>query len=146
MYAGLKNTMGDFFVLMADHLIEHKAFELFHHQVKVTHSAIPLLACDLTLKNTFDMDDATKVFLHNDKIVNIGKNLQDFNAIDMGLFFFPDASRSIISHAVASGSLSMTEIVQCMLKEGDFFAVPMKNIKWQDIDTPAMLQHAKQLF
>lgn len=146
LFEGIKDINDDFFVLMSDHLIEMKAIHTFANIVSKMSDPHCLLACDLDVKNIFDLDDATKVLVEENKIIEIGKSLKHFNAIDMGLFYFPKKIISCIHQAIAKGSTSLTEIVQFILRENTFEIAAMKNFCWQDIDSKEMLEHANKLF
>src|ERR1700756_1095194 len=47
------------------------------------------VAVDRKLHSIFDLDDAMKVQARGDRIVDIGKKLRDYDAIDIGLFVCP---------------------------------------------------------
>lgn len=146
LFEGIKKTQEDFFVLMSDHIIEKKAIQLFKEGIQHARAEIALLACDLDTQNIFDIEDATKVYLEDNRIIHIGKNLKQYNAIDMGLFFFPYSYRNIIEQSIMHGAYTLTEIVQFILDRSPFEGVSMQDIKWQDIDTPAMLIEAMKQF
>ena len=86
--AGAEQISDSFFLTMSDHIFSIDTLEKFVADV-VENPDLPSLACDANLPAVFDMDDATKVVSKNQKIHNIGKQLPEYDLVDMGLFYFP---------------------------------------------------------
>jgi len=75
----IKND-GIFTLTMADHILEQSLIDkAFEHQ-PVANGATLLV--DYKTEDIFDMDDATKVKSVDHKIVDIGKQINDYNCID----------------------------------------------------------------
>src|SRR5208282_1613363 len=69
-----------FLLLMADHIFEPATAEALLRQPLGGDEVI--LGVDRKIESVFDLDDATKVRLEGDRIVDIGKNLKRYNALD----------------------------------------------------------------
>ena len=97
------------------------------------------------LETIFDMDDATKVLARGRKLTKIGKQLAEFNCIDTGLFV---CSRALLEALGAvyrdQGDASLSAGVQRLAAAGRMTVVDIGSGFWQDIDTPAMLEHAER--
>lgn len=104
------------------------------------------LAIDRKLDTIFDMDDATKVKTDGRKIVDIGKNIADFNAVDIGLFHCsPEVFEALESAYLAKGDCSLSDGMKRMGSEGRFGFVDIGAALWQDVDTPECLAYAETL-
>src|SRR5271165_3018019 len=73
-----------FLLLMADHIFEPKTAKALVRQPLGDDEVI--LAVDHNVDRIFDLDDATKVRCEGDYIVDIGKELTHYNALDTGMF------------------------------------------------------------
>src|SRR6185369_2130462 len=73
-----------FLLLMADHVFEPETAAALLHQPLRRGEVI--LAVDEKLDTIFDMDDATKVCRMGDYIIDIGKQIRCYDAIDTGMF------------------------------------------------------------
>ena len=73
-----------FLLLMADHVFEPETAAALLRQRVGPGEAI--LAVDTKLDSIFDMDDATKVRRKGPYIIDIGKQLSQYDAVDTGMF------------------------------------------------------------
>ena len=82
----------DFLLLMADHIFETTTARLLMNQPLTSGDVI--LAVDSRIDNVFDLDDATKVRRIGTHIVDIGKEISHYDALDTGMFLCsPSCSR-----------------------------------------------------
>jgi 1L-myo-inositol 1-phosphate cytidylyltransferase len=142
--AGSDAIDGDYLIAMSDHLFEPAIVRA----LIAAEPAALLLAVDRDLANPLlDMDDATKVALGPDgAILRIGKTLEDFDAIDTGLFRATPALAEAIRAAVADGGAgSLSEGVQRLADQGRAGTVEIGGARWLDVDDPAALQRAEAL-
>ena len=80
-----RNALHDnFLLLMADHLFEPETARMMVRQHLAPGEVI--LGVDPKLDRIFDIDDATKVRRCGDRIVDIGKEIEEYDAIDTGMF------------------------------------------------------------
>ncbi|MBO6620798.1 MAG: NTP transferase domain-containing protein [Balneola sp.] len=137
--------LGDLFIMtMADHILGNKLMEIARNY-KPKQGAAALLV-DYKIDTIFDMDDATKVLSKDDKIVSIGKKIENFNCIDTGVFV---CTRGILdalnNHFELNGDTSISEGVQDLAEKGNMHTVDVEDGFWQDVDTPEMLQYAEKI-
>jgi choline kinase len=102
------------------------------------------LAIDRKIASIFDLDDAMKIRTDDNRIVAIGKKLEDFNAIDTGIFVCPESIFEYLRRVLKDGDCSLADGVRLMAEEGNAFAVDIGKAWWQDVDTPEMLARAEQ--
>ena len=143
--ASRPHILGSEFVLtMADHVVgdEVMALAASHHPAP---EAATLLV-DSKLDQIFDMDDATKVYAEDGRIVRIGKQIPDYNCVDCGVFVCSLALMDAIALVYRErGDASLSDGVQALAKAGRMHVLDIGDGFWQDVDTPEMLAHAEQV-
>jgi len=105
------------------------------------------VAVDPKLDSIFDLEDAMKVQTREDKIIDIGKNLRDYDAIDIGLFVCPLEIFDYLERAKSRSGrsdCSLADAVRLMAHDNKVRAISIGDCWWQDVDTPQMLQNAEK--
>jgi choline kinase len=133
-----------FLLLMADHVFESDTARSLLHQPLGENEV--MLAVDRNIGNIFDIDDATKVRLEQDRIMEIGKSLRTYNALDTGMFLCSPALFGWLEDAAANGNCSLSDGLRLMAADGRFRGFDIGDGHWQDVDTPAALDYAQQVF
>jgi choline kinase len=87
-----------------------------------------------------DLNDATKVRLHGCRVTAIGKNLQDWHAIDAGCFMLTPRIFDALRAAPDSEARTVSSGMRQLAARGLLHAVDIGGLSWVDIDTPA--EHA----
>jgi len=141
LLAASSHVNAPFVLTMGDHIFESRMIELLISQAEPDCLN---LAVDLKLKAIFDLQDAMKVILRADRVIEIGKDIQHYNAIDTGLFVCPAEIFSYLEQAQRKGDVSLADGVRAMAQEGKVRGVDIGNGHWFDIDTLEMLRHAQQ--
>jgi 1L-myo-inositol 1-phosphate cytidylyltransferase len=130
-----------FFLAMGDHLFEPSILDQLIARADLDKLN---LAIDRKIASIFDLDDAMKVRAEGNRIVAIGKKLEDFNAIDTGIFICPESVFEYLRRVLRNGDCSLADGVRLMAEEGNALAVDIGEAWWQDVDTPEMLARAEQ--
>jgi 1L-myo-inositol 1-phosphate cytidylyltransferase len=131
---------GPFLLIMSDHLYEQNIFD----QLARTSSKNEIaLAVDRKIASIFDLDDAMKVVTVGDRVVRLEKNLEQYDAIDTGLFACSPRIFHYLELAKHEGDCSLAEGVQFAANDSQVRAVDIGDAWWQDIDTPEMLGAAE---
>lgn len=129
-----------FFLAMGDHLFEAAILE------RLMAKADPArlnLAIDKKIEAIFDLDDAMKVRVEGNRIEAIGKKLEDYNAIDTGIFICPEKIFAALRRVMKDDDCALADGVRLMAEEGNALAVDIGAAWWQDVDTPEMLARAE---
>src|SRR2546423_13562725 len=129
-----------FFLAMGDHLFRSSILD------SLLASADPArlkLAIDLKIASIFDLDDAMKVRTDGNRPVAIEKNLEDYNAIDTGIFICPELIFEYLRRVLRNDDCALADGVRLMAEEGNAVAVDIGDAWWQDVDTPEMLARAE---
>ncbi|MCB0327758.1 MAG: NTP transferase domain-containing protein [Bdellovibrionales bacterium] len=147
LYCALDHVKTEsFFILMSDHVLEPKFYQMAEATSHEKDSLI--LFVDHNIESVFDLPDATKVQynIETSCIEKISKNLPQYNAIDTGIFL---CHRGIFSsvkklHDVKNGDFTLSNIVELLAEKGHAKVQSNKNLWWQDVDTQEAYDHAEK--
>lgn len=130
-----------FFLAMGDHLFDPSVLERIVE--KADRSELNL-AIDRKIKTIFDLDDAMKVQTDADRVIAIGKDLANYDAIDTGVFLCPNELFDYLRRARRNGDCSLADGVRLMAEEGKVRAIDIGGAWWQDVDNFAMRRRAEE--
>ena len=117
---------------MSDHL--------FDVQILKNLLAAPLppghcrLAVDFHPEKILDLADATKVAVKNGRIRDIGKEIENYNAIDTGIFLCSDGIFGALETAISRGDESLSGGIRELAGQGRMEAMDTGGLFWQDVD------------
>ena len=132
-----------FALLMGDHLFEAPVLRrLASLHVSEGDS---LLAIDTNPLEPAIADEATKVALEGDRIVRIGKSLEEWDAVDTGLFVFTAAVFDALDEARRDGETTLSAGVQRLAARRLMRGVAIGDAAWCDVDTLDDLDAAESL-
>ena len=128
-------------LMMADHLFDP---EIVRSAIASVPAALTL-AVDRNLDNPLvDLDDVTRVRTQGDRIVAIGKHLDDYDAFDCGIFCVDGRFHAALRAAIAEGRAgSISDGVTALAQTGDARIVDVSNRWWLDVDDPRALGQAE---
>jgi choline kinase len=133
-----------FLLTMSDHLFDNTIVD------RLIESADPdflNVAVDRKLGSIFDLGDAMKVRTRGDRVIGIGKDLRDYDAIDTGLFVCSLEIFDYLERAksdIGGRDCSLADGVRMMAADDKVRAFDIGTAWWQDVDTPQMLRHAEK--
>ena len=133
-----------FLMLMADHVFEPSTARTLMEQPLAPGEVI--LAVDPKIDRIFDIDDATKVRREGNRIVDIGKEIPRYDALDTGMFLCSPALFDSLEAATKDENCSLSDGMRILARDGLFRAVEIGEADWQDVDTPEALRHAETVF
>lgn len=135
----------EFLLLMADHLFQAQSLARLLRRRPAPGEVI--LAVDRKIDQVYDIDDATKVKLNGTLILDIGKNIEDYNAIDTGMFLCgPELFSALEEVFQERGDCSLSDGVRGLIPKGRFRFFDIQEGWWQDVDTPGALNHVEGVF
>ncbi|APF18581.1 phosphocholine cytidylyltransferase family protein [Caldithrix abyssi] len=130
-----------FILSMSDHIVSPAALQ----RIIEAEDSRNLLLVDPDVERIFDIDDATKVQLKNEVILDIGKELDAYNGIDCGIFRLKPDFYQAMRQQLQEGKESISAAIQKLINNNDMAAVFMQNDEWWiDIDTPESLAYAQK--
>ena len=139
-----RNEIQDnFLLLMADHIFEPETARVLLKQSLTPGDVI--LAVDPNIDRIFDLDDATKVLRRGDWIVDIGKEIVHYDALDTGMFLCSPALFDDLEAAVKDGNCSLSDGMRQLIARGRLRGLEVGDGQWQDLDTPEALAHAEDV-
>ena len=133
-----------FLLLMADHIFEPRTAEALLAEPLMPGEVI--LAVDPKLDRIFDLDDATKVRRDGDHIVDIGKQIAEYDAYDTGMFLCSPALFEVLESVKKEGNCSLSDGMRMLGRSGNLRAFDIEDAAWQDVDTPEALAYAESIF
>jgi choline kinase len=133
-----------FLMLMADHLFESRTAKALLEQPLAEDEVI--LAVDHNVDRIFDLEDATKVRCEGNHIVDIGKNLVRYDALDTGMFLCSPALFDQLASAKEDGNCSLSDGMRRLGHERKLRAFDVGDAHWQDVDTPEAFAYAESIF
>jgi len=124
----------NFVLLMSDHIFDKSILIKLKGQ-KITDSEI-MLAVDYNVKdNKFvDVDDVTKVYVKNNNIADIGKNIKEYNAYDTGIFLCSPAIFNALENSSRKGDSSLSGGIKILANKQKAKTFDIKDRYWIDID------------
>jgi choline kinase len=144
LLAAAGHVVAPFLLTMSDHLFDDVMLDRL---LDSFDSGFLNIAVDRKLDSIFDLKDAMKIQTRGNRIIGIGKNLRDYNAIDTGLFICSLEIFDYLERAKAGSrrsDCSLADGVQLMACDRKVHAIDIGEAWWQDVDTPQMLHHAEK--
>ena len=132
--AAAPHVKGDFVLTMCDHVFSKDL--MVQAMTKTPPPGGMGLFVDTRIDNpVIDKDDATKVFIDEERITAIGKGLERYSGFDTGLFV---CSRQVFHHLDALSldgkTLGLSTIFQYLSDMGHTCAYEIRNGFWADLD------------
>ena len=79
-------------------------------------------------------------------IVDIGKEIANYDALDTGMFLCSPALFDRLESATRDGNCSLSDGMRQLAQERNLRALEIGEAHWQDVDTPEALAHAETHF
>jgi len=137
----LKNP---FLLLMADHIFEPKTAKVLLQKTLGDDEVI--LGVDYNIDRVFDLEDATKVKVQGEDILDIGKDLGQYNALDTGMFLCGGSLFERLESAKQNGNCSLSDGMRRVCQERKLKAFDVGDGRWQDVDTPEAFAYTESIF
>jgi choline kinase/phosphatidylglycerophosphate synthase len=129
-----------FLVTMADHLVDPEAVS------RLLASPARFAAAVDSRPRHCDVDEATKVLVDAGRVTAIGRVLENWNAVDAGMFLCDAELLAVAERALADGPGSWNAVRRHALAEGhEIVAVDLEGAFWVDVDTPPEARRAERL-
>ena len=139
--AAKNSVTAPFLLTMSDHLFHASIVDLLLGSADPNRLSV---AIDRKLSSIFDLADAMKLQTQQDRVVAIGKNLEQYDAIDIGLFVCPLKIFAYLERAKRNDDCSLADGVRAMAEEDRVRGIDIGNAWWQDVDTPEMFSEAER--
>jgi len=133
-----------FLLLMSDHIFEPATAKALMRQPVADDEVI--LAVDTNLDRIFDLDDATKVRCEGNHVVEIGKHLSRYNALDTGMFLCSPALFNCLETVKKNEDCSLSDGMRILAQQRQLWAFDIGSGHWQDVDSPQALENVERIF
>ena len=130
-----------FALLMGDHVFEPPVLQRMLRLDAGEHDG--LLAVDARPATPEQAAEATKVRRNGSRIVAIGKDLTEYDALDTGVFVFSPRLFGALEQARAHGDTTLSGGVRILASRGLMRAMEIGDAAWCDIDTQSDLSAAE---
>lgn len=134
---------GRFFLQMADHLFGEPVLRHLADQPGETNPPMRLLV-DYNPPH-LDEEDATKVCVSDGRILEIGKTVHNWDAVDAGFFLLDERVFEALREAGPVDQLSVSAGMRRVAEAGQLASVALNGVGWVDIDTPDDWARAEEL-
>ena len=133
----------NFILLMTDHIFDENI--LARLMETENDDSEVRLAVDYNIDNKMvDIEDVTKVLVDgNDRIVNIGKNIEKYNAYDTGIFHCSPAIFEALEESVANDDTSLSGGMKILAKNKKARTFDIKEKYWIDVDDEKAFKKAE---
>jgi len=132
-----------FALLMGDHVFEPATLaRLLTFPLKEGES---VLAVDTRESDPRIAAEATKVRREGSHVVEIGKDVENYDALDTGMFVCSPNLFEALEHARAQGEATLSGGVRQLAMQRRMRAANIGDAVWRDIDTPADLEAAESV-
>jgi 1L-myo-inositol 1-phosphate cytidylyltransferase len=121
---------GPFVLAMADHLVEPALVRALLAGARDRCR----LAVDFAAPDDPRAEEATRALVRRGRVVELGKMIERWNALDTGLFYCTPAVFDAFTRTRRDGELGA--IFGALARAGDLDAVDVTGCSWMDIDTP----------
>ncbi len=132
----------DFALLMCDHLFDSSILKELLAKAKNRKGKCVL--CVDKPENVFDLEDATKILLERNKPKAIGKGIENYDAVDCGMFYCTSEMFDALEEEIGKGKYELSDAVQCSIACDKLEVFDIGGRFWRDIDTPESLEYAKR--
>jgi len=143
--AAARHVSGPTILSMSDHLYPSEVVERLLSATAPADAT--LLAIDRDIDGVFDLEDATKVQLKGERIVDIGKDIPHVDALDVGVFRISQGLIEALRETAERqrGRLSLSDGVRTLAQKGRMRGVDVTGNRWIDVDDAKSLKHAQLL-
>jgi 1L-myo-inositol 1-phosphate cytidylyltransferase len=139
LWAARSVMQDNFLLVMADHLLHPSLLQI------LTSSALDRcrLAIDRAPSDDPRADEATRALVRDGRVVDLGKDIATWNALDTGAFWCTPRLFDALTPERRDGELGAVFAV--LARAGDLDAADVTGRPWVDIDTPDDLRRAEAM-
>ncbi|MEA1993562.1 MAG: hypothetical protein U9N35_04100 [Euryarchaeota archaeon] len=119
-----------FLLLMSDHIFNPSFLDnLIEKDPQECY-----LCVDTNVNNVSGLEEATKVYIEKDRILDIGKNILNYNGVDCGIFLTTPYIFDVLKENINTEN-TLNNAMKRLSTERNFYAYDITGNFWIDIDT-----------
>jgi len=139
LWAARGSVQGPFILAMSDHLVEPGLLRSLADRA----DGRCRLAVDHAAESDPRAGDATKARVEGGRVLDLGKTIRGWNALDTGVFWCTPRVFDALAPSMRDGELA--EVFASLARSGDLDAVDVSGRRWIDIDTEEDLRSAEAM-
>jgi choline kinase len=136
---------GQFVLMMSDHIFDASIIEKINEFPLNENEIVLAVDCNIDKNSLIDLEDVTRVKKEYDRIIDIGKNLKDYNAFDTGIFRCSPAIFSALEKSIECGDSTLSGGIRTLAIERKARVMDIGDSFWIDVDDENALQKACRL-
>ncbi|HID25034.1 MAG TPA: hypothetical protein EYP23_01015 [Thermoplasmata archaeon] len=140
-----KFVQRNFLLLMSDHIFDESVLARLLKENVEGNKVVLVVDRNIENNEFVDEKDATKVLVKEDKIVDIGKSLREYNAYDTGIFYCPPLLFDALEKSMKKGDDSLTGGIKALAEKGCVRTLDIQKGFWVDVDNEKLLQKTQAL-
>ena len=133
----------NFILLMCDHILSEEIIRKLKNN-EMDDQVILAVDSKIERNHFVDHNDVTKVRTKDGKVVDIGKNISEYNAFDTGAFLCSPAIFKAIEKSVENGDTTLTGGIKLLARKGKVKTCEIDGHYWIDIDDGVKLKQAEE--
>jgi choline kinase len=130
---------GEFLLAMGDHLIDLS----IARWLAEGGPGRCRLAVERASQDDERAPEATRALVRDGRVVDLGKDLREWNALDTGTFWLTPRVFDAMTPELRDGEIG--DVFAALARAGELEAVDVTGARWIDIDTPADLRRAEAM-
>ncbi len=131
---------GKFLLSVVDHIFDPRSLRGLLH----SYGSDLVIAVDSKPKH-IDPREATKVRLVGKRVLEIGKEIWPYDAVDCGIFACTSAIFPVVAEAIELGMEEWNDAKQILANKKRVTSYDIKGSFWLDVDVPSDLKRARNL-
>jgi CDP-L-myo-inositol myo-inositolphosphotransferase len=133
----------NFILLMADHIFDESIVQELMKRKTADDEVILAVDYNIGTNKLVDIDDVTRVLVKDNNILDIGKNIEKYNAYDTGIFLCSPAIFRAIEKSSKSGDSTLSGGIRVLAGNEKAKAFDIKDNYWIDVDEEAAFEKAE---
>jgi CDP-L-myo-inositol myo-inositolphosphotransferase len=145
LLAAQKALDGNFILLMADHVFEEDILTRLSGETLENGEVIVAADFGGARNPLAAADEATRVSTRDGRVIDIGKEIEPYDAHDTGIFLCSPEVFPAAEESARQGDSSLSGAIRRMAERGRARVFDVRGRFWMDIDTPGDLEKAERL-
>jgi len=133
-----------FLLLMADHVFDPGMLKLFLERSPWDEGVTLAVDERVDGNELVELEDATKVFFQDRRILDIGKGVERYNGFDTGIFLCTPLLFDALEESVRAGDSTLSGAIRLLASRGRAMAEPVRG-RWVDVDDEKTLKKAERM-
>lgn len=145
--AGAERADGPFWLVMSDHLFAGGFVDEVHaRRGEFEGETGAMLVVDSAIDAIYDVPDANKLRFDDGKLAAIGKELEEWDVADTGIFWCGEPFvAALAAERDRRGDCNTSDAMRRLDALGRVAYLDIEGRAWQDVDTPGAQAHAEKL-